>query len=216
MSINYKIILIGNTGVGKEIIIKKLTSDEFPENNIGSIGVIKKSIYLGININENGIETKKCFDISLFDTAGQEKFRSLTFNYLKPNHGSILIYDITNRNSFYNVEGWINDIQKCFSQDESKHVSFLIGNKSELIKNGEKERQVTEEEAKKLCDKYHIIWGGEINLKELELNETLKLMEKFVLDIYKIVGVPEIKKQTVLKASYARRRKKQDKKCIIY
>ena len=182
----------------------KLGDDEISEKNLATIGVNIKSLKFNINVDENGIEKKKCFNINLIDTAGQEKFRAITSSYLKGYHGLLLIYDITDKNTFDNVEEWINSIQESISQDKSKPVSFLIGNKLELIKNGEKERQVTEEEARKICDKFDIIWVGELSFKEIELDELLKLFEKLILDIYKVIGIPTMK------------HKKKDKKCIIY
>ena len=90
-SINYRFILIGNSGVGKTSFFRKLSTGEFYEKNISTIGIEKKTFNLDINMDNNGKPENKKFDIYLFDTAGQEKFRAITFNYFKGTDGILLI-----------------------------------------------------------------------------------------------------------------------------
>ena len=99
----YKFILIGNSTVGKTCLFRKLSTGEFMDKSIASIGVEKVSLDVTINVDKNDKKEKKDFDISLFDTAGQEKFRSITFSYYKGSDGILLLYDITNRNTFDNI-----------------------------------------------------------------------------------------------------------------
>ena len=190
--INYKVVLIGNSGCGKTSLFRKLCTGEFNEKNISTIGVEKKSLEFKININKNRIKEKQNFILDLFDTAGQEKFRAITLNYFKGCDGIILIYDISNRMSFDNVECWVNSIKESIS-DASKYIIYLIGNKSDLIDNEFKEREVTEEEAKKACEEYNMIWGGEISIRDIMFNELQDVMEKLVRYIYDKIGVKEDK-----------------------
>ena len=96
---------------------------------------------------------EKKFNISLFDTAGQEKFRAITFNYFKGADGIFLLYDITDRQTFDNVEMWVDSIKQAIdSNEESKNAIVLIGNKLDLIEDGLKERQVTEDEARNISE----------------------------------------------------------------
>ena len=98
--IEYKFILIGNSGVGKTSILRFLSTGEFPEDTISTIGVDKKTLNVSIEVDEKNKKIKKDFIISLFDTAGQEKFRAIARNYYKGSDGILLLYDITDRVTF--------------------------------------------------------------------------------------------------------------------
>ena len=139
--------------------------------------------------NKEGKIEKKNFSISLFDTTGQEKFRAVTTNYYKGSNGILLIYDITDKDSFESVESWIDSIKETLGKSsDSKYAIILIGNKLDLVEEGIKERQVTEDEAKQMCVKYDMIWGGEQSVKNSSFEELFKLLEKYTGEIYKRVG----------------------------
>ena len=203
MSINYKFILIGNSGVGKTSFFRKLSTGDFYDKNISTIGIEKKTFNLDINIDNNGKSEKKQFEIYLFDTAGQEKFRAITFNYFKGTDGILLIYDIADKSTFESVENWISSIREAIgnNSNESKYATILIGNKLDLIEEQLKERAVTEEEAREICKKYDIVWGGEKSIRSISFEELNKLFEDYVIDIYKRVGEKKSVKQTTKKLS---------------
>ena len=189
----YKFILIGNSGVGKEDFFRIFTTGKFYEKNTSTIGIEKKSFDLDLDVsNQNGkIETKK-FNISLFDTAGQEKFRSIiTLNYYKDADACLFIYDITDKSSFVSVKSWIENIK----QSSSFMIKILIGNKLDLVEENPENRYVTEDEAKQMCDEYDIIYGGEHSFRNLDFEGLKKLLEKFVLEVYNRVGDTAFKKQ---------------------
>ena len=97
-----------------------------------------------------GNKIKKSFEISLFDIAGQERFRSMTKSYLRGAQGIILIYDITDRISFELVEIWLSNIKETLSDWEtSNYLIMLLGNKLDLVENNIKERAVNIEEVEK-------------------------------------------------------------------
>ena len=198
-SINYKFVLIGNSGAGKTSFFRKLSTGEFYEKNISTIGVEKKTIELNLDIiNDEGKTEKKSFVISLFDTAGQEKFRAITHNYYKEADGILLIYDIDDKSSFESIEMWIESIrQNMGSNDVSKYAMVLIGNKSDLIEEEIKEREVTEDEAKQICEKYDIIWGGEQSIRSIGFEELRKLFDEYVIKIYKKIGEKKSWKESV-------------------
>ena len=174
--INYKIILIGNSGVGKTSFFRKIATGEFYDKNISTIGIEKKSFDLKIEAEKDGKTEEKKFNISLFDTAGQEKFRAITFNYFKGADGIFLLYDITDRQTFDNVEMWVDSIKQAIdSNEESKNAIVLIGNKLDLIEDGLKERQVTEDEARNISEKYNMIWGEEQSIKSIDFDKLTKL-----------------------------------------
>ena len=180
MSVDYKIILIGNTGVGKTSIFRKLDTGEFNEGTISTIGVEKKK-----------------FNIYFYDTAGQEKFRAITKNYYKGSDGIILMYDITKRESFDNVGAWIESIKDSIGKLNNQYTVILLGNKLDLIDtmigNLKFKREVTEKEAIEICNNNNLVWGGEHSTKTIEYNDLKKLFESYIQKIYESVG-PKIMK----------------------
>jgi small GTP-binding protein len=208
MSINYKFILIGNSGVGKTSIFRKLSTGEFHEKNISTIGIEKKSLDVSIDIDKDGKKEKKTFNISFFDTAGQEKFRAVTLSYYKETDGILLLYDITDRKSFDNVSIWVNSIKEAIEGNESKYAIILIGNKLDLVEEEKKERQVTEEEAKEACETYKMIWGGERSTKTIKFEELNELFAEYVKEVYKKVGIKVTGKQTSKKIGNYKKKKK--------
>jgi len=217
-SINYRFILIGNSGVGKTSFFRKLSTGEFYEKNISTIGIEKKTFNLDINMDNNGKPENKKFDIYLFDTAGQEKFRAITFNYFKGTDGILLIYDITDKSTFESVEQWIKSIREAIGDNssESKYAIVLIGNKSDLVEEEIKEREVSGDEAKKICEKYEMLWGGEQSIKSIDLETLTKLFETYVTEIYKKVGEKKTNKQLTKKLAKGNTKQKQSMctKCL--
>ena len=204
--IEYKVILIGNTAVGKTSLFKKLTTGEFSEKNISTIGVDKKTLSVQIpNVNKE-------IDISLVDTAGQERFRSIAKKYYQGCDGILLLYDITNKDSFKQIESWIESIHKS-NHKNSKYIIILIGNKKDLIEEEGFQREVTEEEAKATCEEKSFVWGGETSVRNIEYKDLLNLFSEYVKDIYDKVGDKEVKKQ-VTKSLDKYKKKKKRKFCF--
>ena len=176
--INYKIILIGNSGVGKTSFFRKIATGEFYDKNISTIGIEKKSLELNIDIQKDGKKEKKKFNISLFDTAGQERFRSVTLNYYKGSDGIFLIYDITDKTSFDQVRTWIESINDSLGRNkDQKYAIILIGNKLDLVEENPEDRKVEEEDAQKICKEFGMRWGGEQSIKSISFEELKKYME---------------------------------------
>ena len=205
----YKVVLIGNTAVGKTSLFKKLTTGEFNEKNISTIGMDKKSLPTEIEVNENNQIVKKQIDISLVDTAGEERFRSITKNYFKESDGILLLYDVTNKESFKNVESWIDSIYESLgSHKNSKYEIILIGNKVDLIGVEEYVREVNEDEGKAICEEKGLIWGGETSVKNIQFQELENLFRDYVKHIYDKVGEKKIVKQVTKKMDgYKKKRK---------
>ena len=201
--ISYKIILIGNSGVGKTSIFRKLSTGEFLAKNISTIGIDKKTLDYTINIKNE----KKNFSISLFDTAGQEKFRAVTKSYFKESEGILLMYDITDKKSFDNVEIWINSIRDSIGNN-SNFVIILIGNKLDLIGKEGKEREVTEEDAKEACEKFNMIWGKELSTKDITNIDLKNMFEEYVKNIFEKVGTKEGTEQKIKGVGKYKKKKK--------
>ena len=131
-------ILIGDSTVGKTCFLIKYTDQSFQDIHMATIG-------LDYRVKTMKLKNNKEVKIQIWDTAGQDRFRSITKNYYKGSHGIILIYDITNRRTFENVQQWISQIREETSQNV---VIYLIGNKIDM----KEERKVSTEEGKKLAD----------------------------------------------------------------
>jgi len=188
-SLNYKIVLIGNSSVGKTALFRKIETGEFYDINISTIGIGKKTLYMDIEEDNNGKKIKKNICVSLYDTAGQEKYKATTLNYFKGADGIILMYDITNRGSFDNIEEWINSIKESIGNAHSlEYIIMLIGNKLDLVDEDEQNRTVKEDEAEDICHKFNMIWGGEISIKNIKYDDLIKLFNQFIEKIYKIIG----------------------------
>ena len=134
----YKLLLLGDSTVGKTCFLIKYTDQSFQDIHMATIG-------LDYRVKTMKLKNNKDVKIQIWDTAGQDRFRSITKNYYKGSHGIILIYDITNRRTFENVQQWISQIREETSQNV---VIYLIGNKIDM----KEERKVSTEEGKKLAD----------------------------------------------------------------
>ena len=117
-----KIVLIGNTSVGKTNLLSRYTKNEFKFGSKPTIGTDFRSK----TVDMKGSKIK----IQFWDTAGQEKYNSLTSAYYKDAHGIIIVYDITKEDSFINCEKWLTDVK---THANRKHNFLLIGNKIDLV-----------------------------------------------------------------------------------
>ena len=212
--IYYKIILIGNTQVGKTCFFKKLTKKIFVEKNISTIGIDKAKITKTLSVHEDPFDSSSPekeieFTIDFFDTAGQERYRAITSTYYKNSQGLLLLYDITNRKSFEDIENWIKSVVENLGQKESgskKNYSLiLLGNKSDL----EEKRAISKEEAEEICKKNNIGWGGEISIKDMSIEELEDLFIETMKIIYKDIGNPQNSKMIAKKLSDGERVKKK-------
>lgn len=100
--VSYKILIVGESRVGKTSIIKRLNNNLFHENTISTVGLDFVNLFFKIdNLNVK---------LQIWDTAGQERFRTLTKSQFKNTKGILLVYDITDRQSFKSLEYWINNL----------------------------------------------------------------------------------------------------------
>ena len=188
-------IIIGDSAGGKTCIFKKIISGTFTEKSISTIGMDRRTLSFNIKNSEgNDLE----IDVQLWDTAGEERFRSITTSYYKASQGLLLMYDITRRDTFDNVENWIKSIKDSLGEEE-KYVVVLIGNKVDLAKANPESREVTTEEAENICKEKNIFWGGECSAKDFSEEELNEIFTKYTQEIYKKVGINIMKAQKVEK-----------------
>ena len=117
----FKLVIIGDSGVGKSCILLRFADDTFTENYYSTIGVDFR--FKCVDIGE-----RKC-KLQIWDTAGQERFKTVTSAYYRGADGIIIVFDQTDRESFNNVQNWIDDISKYSTEEPSK---IIIANKEDI------------------------------------------------------------------------------------
>ena len=132
----FSICLLGDSSVGKTSLLTRYSEGKIIEKYNSTIGVDFKVVTLKLN----DVISK----VHIWDTAGQERFKSIAINYFRNSHGFIFVYDISNRESFENLNNWI---ELAFSNNQNSIINFLIGNKSDL----NDERKVSEDEGKQFA-----------------------------------------------------------------
>ena len=130
----FKIVLIGDTCVGKSCILVRFSDDVFVENYVTTIGVDFRF--------KTMIVKNKIAKIQIWDTAGQERYRSITTAYYRGAAAIIICCDSTNKESFYNINNWIDEISKYTDKDVDK---IILMNKCDLVE----ERQIDKNEISK-------------------------------------------------------------------
>ncbi|KAJ3215920.1 Ras- protein Rab-1A [Clydaea vesicula] len=111
----FKLLLIGDSGVGKSCLLLRFADDTYTESYISTIGVDFVS---------------KTVKLQIWDTAGQERFRTITSSYYRGAHGIIVVYDVTDQETFNNVKQWLQEIDRYANEGVNK---LLVGNKSDLV-----------------------------------------------------------------------------------
>jgi len=137
----FKLLLIGDSGVGKSCLLLRFADDTYTESYISTIGVDFKIRTVELD--------GKTIKLQIWDTAGQERFRTITSSYYRGAHGIIIVYDITDVESFNNVRQWLFEIDRFASENVNK---LLVGNKSDLVNK----RVVTTETSKEFANSLDI------------------------------------------------------------
>ena len=139
---SYKVLLLGNSSVGKTCILIRFSEDTFNDNYEVTIGLNYR--IKTITLDNTPIK------MQIWDTSGEEKFKAIAKNFYRGAHGVLLIYDICQKSSFLDVKGWIEQIIENTDNDDI--VMILCGNKSDM----EKERVISKEEGENLAKNYGI------------------------------------------------------------
>jgi len=135
----FKLLLIGDSGVGKSCLLLRFADDTYTESYISTIGV---------DFKIRTIELEgKTVKLQIWDTAGQERFRTITSSYYRGAHGIIVVYDVTDNETFTNVKQWLQEIDRYASEGVNK---LLVGNKSDLTGKKVVEYSVAKEFAEQL------------------------------------------------------------------
>ena len=195
----FKVLLLGNSDVGKSSLILRYVDQVWSDTFVPTIGVDFKVKTLEID--------NKQIKMQIWDTAGQERFRNVISSYFRGSHGILLIYDITNRDSFKNLENWLTEIEKNASQNVLK---ILIGNKNDLVDD----REIKTEEGQAFANRngmQFIETSAKMNTNVTEAFEALaKLMMQFNSEKKTVLSKNEPK---TLKASSGQDLNKKKKCC---
>lgn len=163
----FKLILIGDSNVGKTCVVQNFKSGIFSEKQQNTIGV-------DFTVRTLDIEGRKV-KMQVWDTAGQERFRTITQSYYRSAHGAMITYDITRRATFDSVKHWIKEVELYGAANV---VLVLIGNKCDL----EQERQVQFQEACSLAKERGILAALETSAKESQnVDEAFMVMARELL-----------------------------------
>lgn len=142
-----KLLILGDSGVGKSSILLRYTDDEFTENYITTIGIDFKVK----TVNIDG----KIVKIQIWDTAGQERFRTITQAYYRGAQGVLLVYDVTGSESFGHMTHWVEDIDKHKDKSVTNVSKILIANKCDL-RDENISSHVTSKMGQDLASKYDL------------------------------------------------------------
>ena len=132
-------MLIGDSGVGKSCLLLRFADDKWTDSYISTIGVDFKIRTIELD--------QKTIKLQIWDTAGQERFRTISSTYYRGAHGIIVVYDVSNRQSFDNVKRWLTEIEKYAREGVNK---LLVGNKSDIPAE---QRQVQQAEGKTFAER---------------------------------------------------------------
>ena len=185
-----KIITLGDSHVGKSSLIFKFIEDTFSSSYMSTVGFDLK--FKTIKINDEEIK------VMIFDTAGQERFRSLASNYIKKANGILLVYDISDKNTFLNIENWMTNIKE---ESSDTIPIILIGNKCDL----DEQRKIQKEEGEQFANNNNLKFfetsckdGDNVENCFIELTKQIierKKEKQFNPNTQKLVNIKDKKKE---------------------
>ena len=167
----FKILTIGESGVGKTCILRRFVENKFLKNHLATIGIDFKTKTLNINNQE--------IKLKIWDTAGQERFRNITTQYYKGADGIVLIYDVTDDASYEKIRDWMEQILSNTKREDIGLV--LLGNKCDM-----EPRAVTEEQGNKMAEELKVSYFETSALTGQGINEAFNELTR---DIMKRKGV---------------------------
>lgn len=163
-----KLLLIGDSGVGKSCLLLRYSDDSFTSSFITTIGIDFK------------IKSIMCGDakvkLQIWDTAGQERFRTITTAYYRGAMGILLVYDVSDENSFNNVRNWMRQIDQNAAENVNR---VLIGNKCDVDAS---ERKVATEKGRALADEYKIKFFETSAKLNVNVDEAFMAIAKDIVD----------------------------------
>ncbi len=189
-----QLLIIGNSSVGKTSLLVRYTTNNFNSNHIATLGIDYYTKDEKIN--------DKFIRVKIWDTAGQERYKSLAYSFFRNAHGLILVYDVSNRESFEDLKSWINNIQSNLMNNEVNIVKMIVGNKIDL------ERVVMKEEGEKFAQENNYFYY------ESSAKDNINVEESFRLIVLKI-SETKTSSNSVLKDNIKLEKKNQNQNVCL-
>jgi len=194
----FKIVMIGDSGVGKSCILLRFADDKFNENFYATIGVDFR--FKNVMVDDKSVQ------LQIWDTAGQERFKTITSAYYRGADGIIIVYDITDRNSFAHIKDWLDDVNKYTDDNPLK---IIVGNKIDLIKD----KQINNNDMKTMTAQtgIEII---ECSAKDsIKINDLMEIMTKKLIEKKKNEGNKNTTKSMILNDINNKNKEMNNKGC---
>lgn len=173
----FKILLVGDSGVGKSSLLMRFTAGQFEESSVPTIGVDFKLKFVTVK--------NKRLKLTVWDTAGQERFRTLTSSYYRGAQGIIYAYDVTRRETFESLDDiWMREVDMYSTVEDS--VKMVVANKLDK----ESQRQVTREQGQEFARQHGCLFV------ETSAKTNLAVSQAFEELVLKILDTPNLLDQT--------------------
>ena len=173
----YKVLLLGDSSVGKTCFLLRYCDKSFQEAHLSTIG-------LDYRLKSMKLKNGKNIKLQIWDTAGQDRFRAITKNYYKGANGILLIYDVTNIQTFENVKNWISQIRE---EANPNVVIYLVGNKIDL----EKETKVIPTiDGQNMADEYKLLFKEASAKEGINVNEIFQELVEKIDEVFSKSEVP--------------------------
>eukprot|EP00347_Sterkiella_histriomuscorum_P001773 403370738 len=175
----FKLVMLGDSGVGKSNLLMRYTKNEFNVNS---------TMTMGIEFATKTIQTaqNQIIRAQIWDTCGQERYRSLTSAYYRGAVGALMVYDVTSQKSFDNVQVWLKELRQFA---ESNIVVLLVGNKIDL----KDKREVRKEDASQFAQEQGIAF---IETSALECSNVDIAFERIIYEIHRVVAQQSTQQDT--------------------
>ena len=189
----YNVLLLGDSSVGKTCFLLRYCDKSFQEAHLSTIG-------LDYRLKSMTLQNDKNIKLQIWDTAGQDRFRAITKNYYKGANGIILIYDVTNKQSYENVKNWLTQIKE---EANPNVIIYLAGNKIDVE---EEQRVITTEDGQKIADEYKLPFKETSAKNGINVNEIFQELVEKIDETFSKLEVPKGEQKNKLSTGGKRRK----------
>jgi len=174
----YKVLLLGDSSVGKTCFLLRYCDKSFQDVHLSTIG-------LDYRLKSMTLKNNKNIKLQIWDTAGQDRFRAITKNYYKGANGIILIYDVTNMQTYENVKNWISQIKEEASPNV---IIYLVGNKIDVP---DEQRLIKAEDGQKIADEFNLPFKEASAKDGTNVNEIFQELLEEIDEKYAKIEMPK-------------------------
>ena len=174
----YKVLLLGDSSVGKTCFLLRYCDKSFQDAHLSTIG-------LDYRLKTLTLKNKKNVKLQIWDTAGQDRFRAITKNYYKGANGIILIYDVTSLQTYENVKNWITQIRE---EANPNVIIYLAGNKIDIP---EESRAVKTSDGQKIADEYQLPFKETSAKDGMNVNEIFQELVEKIDEVFSKIEQPK-------------------------